>query len=222
MTRNGYFGALATRLRRPPPPAAGVKTEGAPKDTFRATHVLSDFVAGVRAHTAPVVIDLGPANGTNVAFLGQEFACKLFIEDVLARLDKASNGSGTGQALRLRQPDASADGILCWDVLDHFAPAGRPALAAELVRVLRPEGLLLLYHRVEVAPHPDRVVYEIVNPNRLCVRRNGAPSVRVERPLEHRELELMFGDLTAVRTVLLRNRMREVLFRKSELTPAAN
>jgi hypothetical protein len=32
----------------------------------------------------------------------------------------------------------------------------------------------------------------------------------------------MFGELTAVKTVLLKNRMREVLFRKSELASAAD
>ena len=74
MTRNGYFGALATKLRRLPRPAAGVETEGPSADTFRTTHVLPDFVTEVRARTAPVVIDLGPAIGSNVAFLGQEFA----------------------------------------------------------------------------------------------------------------------------------------------------
>ena len=222
MTRGGYFGVLAARLRRPPPPAADVATEGTPDDTVRATHVLSDFVAGIRARTSPVVIDLGPTNGPNVAFLGQELACKLFIEDVLARLAKTSNRGGIGQPLRLRQPDGSADGILCWDVLDHFAPAARPVLAAELVRVLRPEGLLLLYQRLEVVSHPDRVVYEIMNPSRLCLRRHGAPSVRVERPLQHRELEIMFGGLTAVKTVLLKDGMREVLFRNSELASTAD
>ena len=221
MTRNGYFGALATRLRRPLP-AAGVETEGLPADTFRTTHVLPDFVTEVRARTAPVVIDLGPAIGTNVTFLGQEFACKLFIEDLLARRANGSNGGGTGQALRLGQPDASVDGILCWDVLDHLAPAARPLLAGELIRVLRPSGVLLLYHRVEVAPHPHRVVYKIVSPRRLCLHREGAASVRVERPLKHRELQLMFGELTAVKTVLLKSRMREVLFRKSELASAAD
>ena len=213
MTRNGYLGALATRLRRPPPVAAGVETEGPSEDTFRATHVLSDFVTEVRTHEAPVVIDLGPAVGTNVAFLGQEFACKLFIEDLLAKRARGSNGGG--RALQLEQPDASVEGILCWDVLDYFPPSARPALAAELIRVLRPAGVMLLYHRLAVAPHPDRVVYEIINPRRLRLHRAGVPSVRVERPLKHRELQLMFGELTAIRTVLLQNRVREVLFRKS-------
>ena len=221
MTRNGYFGALAVRLRRRSPLlAAGVEAEGPSEDIFRATHVLSDFLAEVKARTAPVVVDLGPAVGANVAFLGQEIACKLLVEDLLARRANGSNGSGSRPALRLRQPDASVDGILGWDVLDHFPPEARPSLAAELVRVLRPAGVLLLYHRLDVAPHPDRVVYEIVGPRRLCLHR-GATSVRVERPLKHRELELMFGDLTAAKTVLLKSRMREVLFRKSGSAPTA-
>ncbi len=197
--------------------ATGVETGGPSEDTFRTTHVLSDFVTEVGTHKAPVVIDLGPAIGASVAFLGQEFACKLFIEDLLAKRANGSNGGGSGQPLRLEQPDASVDGILCWDVLDHLPPSARLALADELSRVLRPAGVMLLYHSLEVAPHPDRVVYEIVNPRRLCLHHNGDPSVRVERPLQRRELQLMFGELTATRTVLLKNRVREVLFRKSPL-----
>lgn len=216
MTRSGYFGALATKLRRPPPPpAAGVETEAPHEDIFRTTYVLSDFVTEVRVRTAPVVVDLGPAIGANVSFLGQETACKLFIEDLLSRRSNGANGAGNGQSLRLKQPDASVDGVLCWDVLDHFQPAARTVLAAELVRVLRPGGVLLVYHRVDGTPHPERVVYEIVGPRRLCVRRDDDAEVPLEPPLKHRELELMFGELAATKTVLLKSRMREVLFRKS-------
>ena len=216
MTRSGYFGALATKLRRPlPPPAAGVETEAPSEYNFRTTYVLSDFVTEVGARIAPVIVDLGPAIGANVAFLGQETACKLFIEDLLARRSNRSSGTGNGQLLRLRQPDASVDGVLCWDVLDHFRPAARAVLRPNWFACCGRAACCWWYHRVEVEPHPDRVVYEIVGPRRLCLRGDGDTAARPERPLQHRELELMFGELTATKTVLLKNRMREVLFRKS-------
>ena len=214
MTRNGYFGALATRLRRPSPSAA-VETEGPPEVSFRTTHVLSDFLADVAARTEPVVIDLGPALGANVTFMGEEFACKLYIEDVLARGDGHSNDAENEWAPRLSQPDESVDGIFCWDVLDHLGNAARWALAAELARVLRPTGVLLLYQRTERTSNPDRLLYEIAGRSRLCVHRDANGALPVGQPLMHGELRSMFRGMTATKTVLLKSRMREVLLRKS-------
>lgn len=221
MTQGGYFGALSGRLRRPPPPAVGVKTADAGGETVRATYVLSDFLAGLKAHAAePVVVDLGPAIGANVAFLGRSFACKLHIEDLLTKRTEASRGAAA-RPLRLPHSGASVDGILGWDVLDYLPRAEQSALAAEMVRVLRPAGLLLLYHRLEVARHPDRVEHEIVDPGRLRLRRNDAAPPRIGS-LERSEIGLLFRDLTAVKTVLLRDRMREVLFRKSKPASGAD
>jgi hypothetical protein len=194
---------------------ASVETEGPPDVSFRTTYVLSDFLADVAARTAPVVVDLGPAVGTNVTFMGEEFACKLYIEDVLAWPADHWNDAENDGAPRLSQPDESVDGIFCWDVLDHLGNAARWALAAELSRVLRPTGVLLLYQRTEQSSHPDRLLYEIAGPSRLCVHRgpNGGPPIG--KPLMHGDLRLMFRGMTATKTVLLKSRMREVLLRKS-------
>src|SRR3989442_4461111 len=48
------------------------------------------------------------------------------------------------------------DAVLCLEVVEHLAPAERPALARELLRVLRPGGLLILTTpdgRMTVAKH---------------------------------------------------------------------
>ena len=221
MTRNGYLGALATRLRRRPPPVESAETQGAPPDTYRTTHVLSDFVAAVRAKPAPVVLDLGPAVGTNVTFLGEEVACKVFIEDLLGKRPAGPSGDDDTWRPRLSQPDESVDGVLCWDVLDHLDDAARWALAAELSRVLSPAGVLLLYQRVDRRAFPGRVVYEIAGPDRVCVHRSDDAAQGVERPLKHRELEVLFEGLHAVKTVLLKSSTREVLLRKAAPGTAA-
>ena len=221
MALNGYFGALATRLRRQPPPVASVETQGPHPETYRTTHILSDFVAGVRVQTAPVVLDLGPALGANITFLGEEIACKVVIEDLLATRDGAPAGAGGTWLPRLSQPDESVDGVLCWDILDHMEDAVRRALAAEVSRVLRPAGMLLLYQRVDQGAFPERLVYEIAGLDRLCVHRRAAGAPGIERPLKLRDLQTMFTGLTAVKTVLLKSRTREMLLRKSDSATAA-
>ena len=221
MTRNGWFGALAARLRRQPPPAANVEAPGPDPRTWRTTHVLSGFVAELRARAAPVVVDLGPALGTNVTFLGEEIACKVFIEDLLGKRAGAPAGDGGAWRPSLPQPDESVDGVLCWDVLDHLDDAARWELAAELSRVLRPAGVLLLYQRVGPQAFQGRQVYEIADLDRVCVHRSQDAAEDSARPLKHRDLQLMFEGLTAVKTVLLKSSTREVLLRKSGSATAA-
>ena len=209
------------RLRRRRQPAAGADADGPAERSFRATYVLSDFLSEMRGRAAPVVIDLGPAIGTNVSFLGEEVACKLFIEDLLASGPGRSSGSANGDAgsnawvPRLPHPDESVDGVLCWDVLDYLPRPAQNALAGQLVRILRPGGVLMICHRLEFEMHLERIVHEIVGRDRLRLQRGGDASAPLERPLKLRELQLMFGGLTALKTVLLKSRVREVLFRKA-------
>lgn len=218
MARNGYLGTLSRRLRRPPPPDEEAETDAPPELSYRSTYVLEGFLSEVRGCPAPVVVDLGPAIGSNVTFLGEEIACKLFIDDLLAHVPErppGADGDENAWAPRLPHPDGSVDGILCWDVLDFLAPPARAALGVEMVRVLRPGGVVLMCHRVDMAARPERLVYEITGPDRLCVRRGHDAAALLERPLKHRELLLMFSGLTEVKAVLLKSRMREVLFRKA-------
>jgi SAM-dependent methyltransferase len=184
---------------------------------------LPDFLSELRARSAPVVIDLGPAKGKNVSFLAEEFACKLVIEDLLARHpgppggteNDDGDGEGAGWVPRLPHADETVDGIICWDVLDYLPQTGRGALAAQMARMLRPGGVLLMHHRLESEARPALVVYEIVGPDQLCVQRVGNPPAPLERPLGHRELQTMFNDLTVLKTVLHKSRIRVVLFRKA-------
>ena len=221
MAGNGYLGALVTRLRRRPPPVASVEERGPLPETCRTTHVLSDFVAEISARAAPVVLDLGPALGKNVAFLGEAAACKLVIEDLLGKRAGASNGDDGASRPRVSQPDESVDGVLCWDVLDHLDEAARRELAAELSRILRPAGVLLLYQGLDPGAFSGRRVYEIAGPDRIRVRRSGDAAQGIGRPFKHSELHEMFEGLTAVKTVLLKSRTREVLLRKSDPATAA-
>ena len=44
------------------------------------------------------------------------------------------------------------DGILCWDIFDYLDKTAAPALARELIRMLRPDGMLFaLFNIVEAA-----------------------------------------------------------------------
>ena len=181
--------------------AAGGRTP--PPDQVFPTRALSSFLSLLRTTEAPVVLDLGPVVGANVTFLGERLGCKLLVEDVFGDLGRE----------RLSQPDAAADGILCWDLFDYLGPDAAVTVAAELVRVLRPGGAIFVCFGPEQREGTGHTKYEIIDETslryRFCVGSRG--KVRV---LQNREITQLFGDLAVADSFLLTNRMREMLFRK--------
>ena len=193
------------------------------RGTVHATLALGRFVAALQSRTAPLIVDLGPAIGANVPFLGEHLGCKLVVEDLLENLPVVSPPDPNDEAAdeepepmpTLSHADESVDGLLCWDALDFLSPAAGQALANELVRVLRPRGVLLLSHGTENLSQPGRVEYEIINETSLRHRLRGGVTPRPRRVLQSREVARMFGALTISDSFLLKSRMREVLFRKA-------
>ena len=96
------------------------------------------LLAALSRRDAPVLLDLGPVVGSNIAFFGERLGCKIHVEDLFADVEQHAPGrarstcSGTTSASRpgRRQPDGSVDGILCWDVFDYLDRRGRAGRSA--------------------------------------------------------------------------------------------
>ena len=84
------------------------------------------------------VLDAGCGEGVLV----EEYAGRLDITGVDANYSSARVTTGSVTALPF--PDASFDRALCLDVLEHLAYEEQPRALAELFRVLRPGGELLV------------------------------------------------------------------------------
>ena len=200
------------------PRATGGRARGSSGPIF-PTRALPGFLASLRRRTAPVVLDLGPVVGANVTFLGEQLGCKLFVEDLFADIDRPPRKSATAFSTaallrtRLTQEDASVDGVLCWDLLDYLEPEAGRLLARELVRLLRPGGVLLVCFGTESRPGSGQTKYEIIDEASLRYR-SGAEARGKRRVLQSRELTKMFEGLIIADSFLLTNRMREMLFRK--------
>jgi hypothetical protein len=196
-------------------------------DAVSSTLILSRFVNGLQAKVAPVILDFGPAIGANVTFLGEQFGgCKLFVEDLLANIPIPSTMGDDDEpevkTPRLSYANEVADGILCWDVLDYLSSKAGFALAKEVVRVLRPGGLVLLCHGTESLSVSGPTGYEIIDQNSLRYRfRNGA-TMRSRRVIQSGEVTRLFSSLTIVDSILLKSHMREVLLRKPSKLVAAS
>src|SRR5581483_1258133 len=113
-----------------------------------ATKALRKFLTSLTSRESPVLLDLGPVVGANVSFFGEQLGCKIFVEDIFADVDRhvrSDKLEALPEFLKKRFPQTagSVDGILCWDVIDYLDKQSAHELAAQLTRVLRPDGALL-------------------------------------------------------------------------------
>jgi hypothetical protein len=153
-----------------------------------------------------------------VAFFGEQLGCKIFVEDIFADLDRHVR-EGSVDALpgflqtRFLQADGTVDGILCWDLIDYLDRASAQALAAQLTRVLRPEGALLGFFG-NAQPRDTRYTkYIIVDEVNLKHRSYQAARGR-QAVLLNRDIIRLFAGLRVSDSFLLQNNLREILFRK--------
>lgn len=190
--------------------------------------VLSPFLSGLALKQRPVLLDLGPVVGSNVTFFGEEVGCKIFVEDLAADIDRHVK-DGTVHELagffdrRFPQGADTIDGILCWDIFDWMERPAAERLAGQLMRILRPEGLLLAFFGTadlrSSTPPPTYTRHVVVDRNHLQYRPYQAARPK-QKPSVNRDIQRLFGPLRITENVLLKTNLREVLFRKP-VAPAA-
>lgn len=184
-----------------------------------ASKAFPKFVATISPRDAPVLLDFGPVIGANVAFCGERLGCKLFIEDLLADVDRQLRGTApeslaTGFEKRFSHADASIDGILCWDLFDFLDKASAQALARQIVRLLRPGGAVMGFFCTSSVERSAFTKYEIVDETSLRHRYHPGVGGR-KQSFQNRDIIKMFDGLVVSDSFLLKNNMREMLLRKT-------
>jgi predicted SAM-dependent methyltransferase len=180
---------------------------------------LPKFLTALTQQPSPVLLDFGPVIGTNVEHFGDRLGCKLFIEDLLADIERHTK-AGTLEQLpasfdkRFRHGDASVDGILCWDVFDFLDKNGATALAKQIVRMLKPGGIVMGFFCSSANDKATFTKYEIVDETNLRHRHHpgaGGP----KRVLQNRDIIRMFEGLNVWESFLLKTNTREMLLRRT-------
>ena len=115
------------------------------------------FLSSLSTRSQPLLLDLGPVVGTNVTFFGEELGCKILVENLFKDIDRHIADGKVEElpaffAKRFTQEEGSVDGILCWDIFDYIDKPATQALTKQLVRILRPDGVLLAQFRTTVPP----------------------------------------------------------------------
>lgn len=204
--------------KRPDRSGAGTDVLSArDSDPVIASKGFPRFLSALSQRDMPVLLDFGPVIGTNVEFFGDQLGCKLFIEDLLADIDRHAR-TGTLDALpaafetRFRHSDASVDGILCWDVFDYLDKAAATSLARQVIRMLRPGGSVMGFFCSSSVEHAPFTKFEIVGEG-LRHRRHPGTGGR-KRVLQNRDIIRMFEGLVVSDSFLLKSNTREMLLRR--------
>jgi hypothetical protein len=219
--RNG--GQDSARSSTQPGPNGGAASTGA--EGSISTKAFSRFLAALKHREAPVLLDLGPVVGSNINYFGERLGCKFFIEDVYANLEKYARENRTKELAeffktRFPQPDASFDGILCWDIFDYLDKAAAQTLAREMTRLLKPGGALLTFFATVAMPGKEYTRYLVVDDKTF--KHKTAPAARGRQQVfVNRDINLMFEGLNVSDSFLLMTRTREIVFRKPEQKTAA-
>lgn len=200
---------------------AGAEATVVGEGVVHPSRALRPFLAGLRHVVAPAILDLGPVIDSNIAFLGERLSCKVHIEDVFTAVDQLVRDGhdsqiGTLLATRFGRGDEMFNGVLCWDLFDYLPADASVILILEIVRLLRPGGLMVALFSTARIDEPIHRKYVIVDDEHLEHRVR--PAARGPRRVWlGREVQRAFAPLIVEESFLLRHRQRETLFRKLPL-----
>jgi len=222
--QNGRSDDESPRVAEPSRVAVEPRTvAAAPAETVYASKTLARFLDLLFARPNDAeVVDLGPVIGSNITFLGERVGCKIHVEDIYADIDRYIHQDRVDQLPefltgRLAVRPSSIDAVLGWDVFDYLAPMAATALAGELMRILRPGGVLLGFFGARASDDPRYTKHIIEDETHLRCRYY--PSLSTRRwVLQNRDINIMFAGLEICETVLLKSGVREILFRKRILS----
>ena len=213
----GLFDRIAQRKIEPDVQAPGALAPG--DDPVFGTKALRKFLASLTARESPILLDLGPVVGSNVSLFGEQLGCKIFVEDIFADLDRHVRDGKLEQLpeflkRRFTREDGSVDGILCWDVIDYLDRPAAQELAAQLTRILRPDGALLAFFGT--AAQRESMYTKFIVVDELNLKYRPYPALRGRQPVfVNRDILRLFPNLRVADSFLLQNNLRELLFRKS-------
>jgi hypothetical protein len=181
------------------------------------TKALRKFLASLTARESPVLLDLGPAVGSNVTFFGERLGCKILIEDLFADLDRHARNGTTPFAefltVRFKHEPASVDGILCWNFFDYLDNAAAQVLGPALTKLLRPDGAVLGFFASTAVDDSRFAKWMILDEDTLKLKPYGSGG-RKQRALQNRDIIRLFDGLKVSESFLLKTNVREFLFRK--------
>ena len=147
-----------------------------------------------RQQRAPVLLDLGPVVGANVAFFGEQLGCKIFIEDLFADIDRhtrARHARRAGRRARRRasrRPTAASTASSAGTSSTSSTRPRRRRWRAQIVRCCagrRGAGVLQHRRRGRARRFTKYVIVDETNAAPPPLRRRRRRQARAAEPRHH-------------------------------------
>lgn len=170
------------------------------------------------------ILDMSGASQANISFitgLGHRISSddvigtmqQCFGDDFLENQQAASNAQRfLDQTLTF--PDQSFDGALVWDTLQFLTSPLLEQAVGQLLRVMRPGGMLLVFfHSDEKATRIPVYNYRIQDQKTLLQMPRDGGSQRTQY-FNNRSVERLFEQASSLKFFLTRDHLREVIVRR--------
>ena len=166
----------------------------------------------------PEILVLGPLCGDSVVFLAGRGA-RVHVDQVELPQPTPPRQPGAAvaelQPFKIDQPANAFDLVLAWEMLDFVSPDRLPEVGAEIVRVLRIGGQLILFAHQK--PPSDRAIlprYRLLADDLIVREEPGAPSIP-RYTHSNLQLERAIAGMSVQNIHLQRSQMREILASKA-------
>ena len=186
---------------------------------IHSTAVLKPFIEEMKPPSKSFILDLGCVDSSNIE-LFIHLGCKVFGEDFLsANVRARTNGmeeiSVEGTQLDFEYPENFFDGILLWDILDHFDFEQAELLVNNVWRTLKERGLVIALFRPSIStPYNTITRYRIISLNEI--RYETLPLI-TRRPIviySNAKIADLFSNFSSYNSYMLKNGWREIIAKK--------
>lgn len=210
-----------------PAPRAGAghsASKGAPGPITRQSKGADQFFASLQSEEPLTILDLAGASQANIMFI-TELGHRLASDDIVGTMEQCfgdgdflENQENSERVARflsqtLKFPDEHFDGALIWDSLQFLAPSLLEQTVEQLLRVMKPGGVMLAFFSSdEKATQMPVYNYRIQDQRTLLLVPRG--KTRQIQHFNNRSLERMFDRTQSLKFFLTRDHLREVLIRR--------
>ena len=170
------------------------------------------------------ILDMSGASQANISFI-TGMGHRMSSDDVIGTMqqcfgdDFIDNQQAASNAQRfldqtLTFPDQTFDGALVWDTLQFLASPLLEQAIAQLLRVMRPGGMLLVFFNSdEKATRIPLYNYRIQDQKTLLQTPRGS-ALQQTQYFNNRAVERLFEQATSLKFFLTRDHLREVIVRR--------
>jgi len=205
--------------------SAKPSSKDAPPSLTRHSSGFDQFCSILQSSGSQSILDMSGASQANISFI-TDLGHRISSDDIIGTMlecfgnDFLENQQAASTAQRfldqtLTFPNASFDGALVWDALQFLSPPLLEQTVAQLLRVMRPGGaMLVFFNSDEKATRIPVYNYRIQDSKTLLqVPRAGATYQRSQY-FNNRTLEKLFQNAASLKFFLTRDHLREVLVRR--------